>query len=52
MYNVSFSSLGDCVVLETFKVAHGTNVAFSVIESLFLYDSKKQEYGTGSAAWD
>ena len=52
MYNVSFSSLGDCVVLEIFKVGQGTNFAFSVIESLFLYDSKEQEYGTGSEAWD
>lgn len=52
LLNVCFFSLGDCVVLETFKMGHGTNFAFSVKESLSFSDSVEQGHGTGSAAWD
>lgn len=52
LLDVSFSSLRDCVVLETFKMGHGANFAFSVMESLSFSDSMEQGHGTGSAAWD
>lgn len=40
------------MVLETFKMGHGVNFAFSVMESLSFSDSMEQGHGTGSAAWD
>lgn len=43
MFGVSFSSLGDRVVLETFKMGHGTNI----LPFLFFCDSRGQEHGTG-----
>lgn len=46
MFKVSFCFLGDCVVLETFKMGHGTNFAFSVTGPW----NKSMELG--SAAWD
>lgn len=42
MFKISFCFLGDGVVLETFKMGHGTNFAFSVIGPW-----SKKEYGIG-----
>ena len=38
------------MVLETFKMGHGTNFGFSVLES--FCGSMDQQHGTGSASWD